>query len=94
MIPVYEEAAIRAALTPAAAVAVIRAAFKAYGEGRTHVPAVINLEIASARGEFHIKTAHIEGTPHIAVKVASGFFDNPANLVCQRCGTVMEKPTP
>jgi ornithine cyclodeaminase len=78
MIPVYEESAIRAALTPAAAVDVIRAAFRADGEGRTHVPAVINLEIASARGEFHIKTAHIEGTPHIAVKVASGFFDNPA----------------
>ena len=78
MIPVYDEPAIRAAVTPAAAVEVIRAAFKADGEGRTHVPTVINLEIPSARGEFHIKTAYIEGTPHIAVKVASGFYDNPA----------------
>lgn len=78
MIPVYDEPAIRAAVTPAAAVEVIRAAFKADGEGRTHVPTVINLEIPSARGEFHIKTAYIEGTAHIAVKVASGFYDNPA----------------
>jgi ornithine cyclodeaminase len=39
---------------------------------------VINLEIPSARGEFHVKTAHIEGVPHIAVKIASGFYDNPS----------------
>jgi ornithine cyclodeaminase len=78
MIPVYDEAAIRARATPAMAVEVLRAAFKADGEGRTHVPAVINLEIPTARGEFHIKTAYVEGIPHIAVKVASGFYDNPS----------------
>ena len=39
---------------------------------------MINLDIPSARGEFHVKTAYIEGVPHVAVKVASGFFDNPA----------------
>jgi ornithine cyclodeaminase len=57
---------------------VIRDAFRAEGEGRTHVPPVINLEIPSARGEFHIKTAHIEGVPNVAIKIASGFYDNPA----------------
>ena len=56
----------------------IRDAFRAEGEGRTHVPPVINLEIPSARGEFHIKTAHIEGVPNVAIKIASGFYDNPA----------------
>ena len=55
----------------------MRGAFAADGEGRTHVPPVINLDIPTARGEFHIKTAHIAGVPHIAVKVASGFYDNP-----------------
>ncbi|MBA2302524.1 MAG: ornithine cyclodeaminase family protein [Acidobacteria bacterium] len=78
MIPIIQEDALRAAVTPERAVAVVREAFKADGEGRTHVPSVINLEIASARGEFHVKTAHIEGVPHIAVKVASGFYDNPS----------------
>jgi ornithine cyclodeaminase len=39
---------------------------------------VINLEIPGSHGEFHIKTAYIEGVPHVAVKVASGFYDNPA----------------
>lgn len=75
---ILEEAALRDLITPAVAVEEIRAAFKADGERRTHVPPVINLDIPAARGEFHIKTAHIEGVPHIAVKVASGFYDNPS----------------
>ena len=77
-VPIITEAEVRAAISPERAVAVMRDAFRADGEGRTHVPPVINLEIPRARGEFHIKTAHIEGVPHIAVKVASGFYDNPA----------------
>ena len=77
-IPTFDEEAIRAVVTPESAVAVIRDAFRADGEGRTSVPPVINLEIPSARGEFHVKTAHIHGVRHIAVKVASGFYDNPA----------------
>jgi ornithine cyclodeaminase len=56
----------------------MRAAFRADGEGRTIVPPVINLEVPSPRGEFHIKTAYVEGSPYIAVKVASGFYDNVA----------------
>jgi ornithine cyclodeaminase/alanine dehydrogenase-like protein (mu-crystallin family) len=73
-----EEAALRAAVTAEHAVDAVREAFRADGEGRTHVPAVINLEVPSARGEFHVKTAFIEGVPHVAVKIASGFYDNPA----------------
>lgn len=77
-LPILDEAALRRIVTPEAAVEVMRAAFRADGEGRTHVPAVINLHVPDARGEFHIKTAHIDGVPHIAVKVASGFHENPA----------------
>ena len=78
MIPILDESALRAAVTPERAVAVVRDAFRADGESRTHVPAVINLEIPSARGEFHVKTAYIDGVPHVAVKIASGFYDNPS----------------
>jgi len=78
MIPIVDEAALRAAVTPARACAAIRDAFRADGEGRTLVPPVINFDIPASRGEFHIKTAYIEGVPHIAVKIASGFYDNPA----------------
>ncbi len=78
MIPTIAEAALRAAVTPALAVRMIREAFRADGEGRAHVPAVINLEIPAVHGEFHVKTAHIEGVAHVAVKIASGFYDNPS----------------
>jgi len=56
----------------------VREAFRADGEGRTTVPSVINLAIPGTNGEFHVKTAHVAGIPHVAVKVASGFYDNPA----------------
>ena len=78
MIPTFGEEALRAVISPAVAVAAIRDAFRADGEGRTRVPGVINLEIPAARGEFHVKTAHIAGVPHVAVKIASGFYDNPS----------------
>lgn len=78
MLRIIEEAALRQAITPKVAVETMREAFRADGEGRTHVPAVINLDVPQARGEFHVKTARIDGVPFIAVKIASGFYDNPA----------------
>jgi len=79
MLRVFEEAEIRFAITPADAVAAIREAFRSDGLGHTTVPEVINLAIPGTRGEFHIKTAYVAGIPHVAVKVASGFYDNPAH---------------
>jgi ornithine cyclodeaminase len=77
MIPIFHEPEIRDAISPADAVAAIRRAFAADGRGDTVVPAVINLAIPGTDGEFHVKTAYVAGTPHVAVKVASGFYDNP-----------------
>jgi len=77
-LPSLDEPALRARVTPAAAVAAIREAFRADGEGRTAVPSVINLPVPGTRGEFHVKTAWVAGVPLVAVKVASGFYDNPA----------------
>lgn len=78
MIPIVDDAALRAVITPQVAVDAMREAFRADGEGRAHVPAVINLDVPARRGEFHVKTALIDGVPHVAVKIASGFYDNPA----------------
>jgi ornithine cyclodeaminase len=75
---IIEESALRAVITPQLAVEAMRDAFRADGDGRAHVPAVINLDVPRHRGEFHVKTAHIDGVRHIAVKIASGFYDNPS----------------
>jgi len=72
------ERELRQVITPWIAVDTIREAFRADGEGRAHVPAVINLEVPAHHGEFHVKTALIDGVPHVAVKIASGFYDNPS----------------
>ena len=77
-IPTLLERELRDAITPRVAVDTIREAFRADGEGRAHVPAVINLDVPAHRGEFHVKTALIDGVPHVAVKIASGFYDNPS----------------
>ena len=74
---IIDEAALRAVITPQVAVDAMREAFRADGEGRAHVPAVINLDVPAHRGEFHVKTALIDGVPHVAVKIATGFYDNP-----------------
>jgi ornithine cyclodeaminase len=77
MIPIFNEREIREAVSPADAIAAVRQAFEADGRGETVVPAVINLPIPGTDGEFHVKTAYVAGIPHVAVKVASGFYDNP-----------------
>ena len=51
---IIEEASLRAAITPRLAVDAMREAFRADGDGRAHVPAVINLEVRAHRGEFHV----------------------------------------
>ena len=52
--------------------------FSRLAEGRAFAPPVIAIEIPEHHGEVDIKTAYIEGLDSFAVKVASGFADNPA----------------
>lgn len=75
-IPIVTEFELRQVMTAARAVDVIRQAFRADGLGQTTVPPPINLAIAGADGEFHVKTAFVEGIPYVAVKIASGFYRN------------------
>ena len=86
---IFDEAAIRRAIDPATAVIAIREAFHADGLKRTTVPAVINLAIPSADGEFHVKSAYIENVPRIAVKVASSFYRNPERGLPSGAGLMM-----
>jgi ectoine utilization protein EutC len=89
MLPLFDELAIRAAVGTSDAVASVREAFRADGLGRTTVPAVINLAIPGTSGEFHVKTAHVAGIPHVAVKVASGFYENAARGLPTGTGLMM-----
>jgi|SRR5688572_1394661 len=52
--------------------------FTRLSEGRVSMPPVVRVDIPAHRGEVDIKTAYIEGYDRFAIKVASGFFDNPS----------------
>lgn len=51
--------------------------FTRLAEGRAFAPPVVCMLFPEHNGEVDIKTASIDGLDSFAVKVASGFFDNP-----------------
>jgi ornithine cyclodeaminase len=56
---------------------IIENAFKSLSKGQTVMPPILRLDIKKYNGESDVKAAYIEGLDSFAVKVASGFFDNP-----------------
>ncbi len=59
-------------------VAAMERAFVAYSEGRAVVPPVGELVFVHPPGEVHIKYGYIRGEEFYVIKVASGFYENPA----------------
>ena len=57
---------------------IIENAFTSLAEGKTVMPPILRLDIKKYNGESDVKAAYIEGLDSYAVKVASGFFNNPS----------------
>ncbi len=74
---VLTEEEIRGLVTlDADALAAIEEAFTRLAEGRADVPPIVGLFVPERRGEIDVKAAYVHGLPSLAVKIASGFFDN------------------
>jgi ectoine utilization protein EutC len=58
-------------------IAAVATGFTRLAEGRASVPPVTAVMVPEHNGEVDIKTAYIQGMDSFAVKVASGFLDNP-----------------
>ena len=56
---------------------VIEDAFKSLSLGKTVMPPILRVDIEKYHGESDVTAAYIEGFVSFAVKVASGFFNNP-----------------
>ena len=56
---------------------VIEDAFKYLAQGKTTMPPILRLDIEKYHGESDVKAAYIEGLDSYAIKIASGFFNNP-----------------
>ena len=57
---------------------IIEDAFKSLALGKTTMPPILRLDIEKYHGESDVKAAYIENLDSYAIKVASGFFDNPS----------------
>lgn len=69
---------IRELVGPREALEAMRAAFAALYRGEVTQPTNMDFEFPEAEGEAHLKGAHIHGSPHWAVKAATGFWSNSA----------------
>ena len=75
---ILTEAELRRAVgLDASVVDCVEAAFLALATKPVVMPPILRLDVAEARGEVDVKTAYVPGLPSFALKVSSGFFDNP-----------------
>lgn len=56
----------------------IENAYIAAAEGNVQTTAVGHLRFPQSNGDCHIKSGHIKGSASYVIKIASGFYDNPA----------------
>jgi len=54
----------------------IEKAFIQFADGQAQVAPVTHLAFPEAKGECHVKSAHIQDEPIFVVKLATGFYDN------------------
>ncbi|RUW53887.1 ornithine cyclodeaminase family protein [Mesorhizobium sp. M1A.F.Ca.ET.072.01.1.1] len=59
------------------AVACVENAFRALVTMPVAMPPILRLDIHEHRGEVDVKSAYVPGIDGFAVKISSGFFDNP-----------------
>lgn len=60
------------------ALCAVQDAFTWLAEDRAVMPPIMHIEIAEHRGDVDIKSAYVKGLDSFAVKLGSGFFDNPS----------------
>lgn len=55
----------------------VESAFHSLATKAVVMPPILRIDIPEQRGEVDVKAAYVPGLDSLAVKVASGFFDNP-----------------
>lgn len=86
---VIHEDKLRAVATEPLALEAAARAFAALAGGRVRQPPPWSLELPDVRGEVHAKGAALEGAPVFALKVATGFYDNPERGLPTGSGLVL-----
>jgi len=73
-----KEAEIRRSVSIEEAISAVEAGFTRLAAGEVNLPPVLSLDMPEVKGEVHVKGAYIHGAGSLAIKVATGFYDNPS----------------
>ena len=71
------------------AVSRIHDAYVASAQGNVQTGDIVHLAFPEANGDCHIKSGHIAGTASYVIKIASGFYDNPAKGLSSSNGMML-----
>ncbi|MCA9973821.1 MAG: cyclodeaminase [Anaerolineales bacterium] len=78
-ITILTEAEIRQCVDlDAAALTAVSDAFTRLANGQAVMPPIMRIDVPEHNGEVDVKSAYLQGLDGFAVKLSSGFFDNPA----------------
>lgn len=61
-----------------AALAAVENAFSCLQRGEVNMPPIMHISADDRNGDIDVKSAYVKGMPYIAIKIASGFYDNPS----------------
>ncbi len=67
----------------------VEAGFAALGRGVAIQPPILSMSMEEFNSEVDVKTAHIKGWEHFAIKVSTGSFDNPKRGLPSLSGLMM-----
>ncbi|MFP7201059.1 cyclodeaminase [Lysinibacillus halotolerans] len=60
------------------AIEIVEEGFTALANGNVTLPPIMRIDIPENNGEVDVKTAYIKGLDTFAIKISSGFFNNPS----------------
>jgi ornithine cyclodeaminase len=60
------------------AFAAVENAFSCLQQGEVNMPPIMHIAADDKNGDIDVKSAYVKGMPYIAIKIASGFYDNPS----------------
>ena len=60
------------------ALAAVEEAFSWLQQDRVSMPPIMHISAKDQNGDIDVKSAYVKGIPYLAIKIASGFYDNPA----------------
>lgn len=78
ILPVFGTAAVKKTATLRLVLDTVRDALVAHAEGRTSVPPPLHMDFPETDRDCHVKAGWITGATDFTVKIATGFYRNPA----------------